>query len=100
VVVVDRDPAPVGKAVLADLSDTASSAAALEEVLAGGPVRRLVNNVGAVFPGPVQEQRLNQVDAAYAPLGVTVPVRRVGQPDDIAHAAGFFLDQRAGFVNG
>ena len=192
VVVVDRDPAPVGKAVIADLSDTASTATALDEVLAGGPVTRLVNNVGAVFPGPVQEQRLDQVDAAYAlnlrcavqctqallpgmteagfgriinmttraalgkelrtayaaskagligltrvwalelgPLGVTVnaigpgpiatelfnranppgaprteaivnsvPVRRIGQPDDIAHAAGFFLDERAGFVNG
>jgi 3-oxoacyl-[acyl-carrier protein] reductase len=192
VVVIDRDQAPAGKGLLADLSDTASTAAALDEALAGGPVTRLVNNVGAVFPGPVQEQSLDQVDAAYAlnlrcavqctqallpgmteagfgrivnmttraalgkelrtayaaskagligltrvwalelgPLGVTVnaigpgpiatelfnranppgaprteaivnsvPVRRVGQPDDIAHAAGFFLDQRAGFVNG
>jgi len=192
VVVVDRDPASVGKAVIADLSDIASTAAALEEALAGGPVTRLVNNVGAVFPGPIQEQSLDQVDAAYAlnlrcavqctqallpgmteagfgrivnmttraalgkelrtayaaskagligltrvwalelgPLGVTVnaigpgpiatelfnranppgaprteaivnsvPVRRIGQPDDIAHAAGFFLDERAGFVNG
>lgn len=192
VVVVDRDPAPVGKAVLADLADTGSTAAALEEALADGPVTRLVNNVGAVFPGPVQEQSLDQVDAAYAlnlrcavqctqavlpgmteagfgrivnmttraalgkelrtayaaskagligvtrvwalelgPLGITVnaigpgpiatelfnranppgaprteaivnsvPVRRVGQPDDIAHAASFFLDQRAGFVTG
>lgn len=192
VVVVDRDPAPVGKAVIADLSDIASTAAALDEALAGGPVTRLVNNVGAVFPGPVQEQSLAQVDAAYAlnlrcavqctqallpgmteagfgrivnmttraalgkelrtayaaskagligltrvwalelgPRGVTVnaigpgpiatelfnranppgaprteaivnsvPVRRIGQPDDIAHATGFFLDERAGFVNG
>lgn len=56
VVVVDRDPAPVGKAVIADLSDTASTASALGEVLAGGPVTRLVNNVGAVYPGPVQDR--------------------------------------------
>jgi 3-oxoacyl-[acyl-carrier protein] reductase len=192
VVVVDRDPAPVGKAVIADLADVDSTAAALEEVLAGGPVTRLVNNVGAVFPGPLPQQALSTIDAAYAlnlrcavqcaqallagmteagfgrivnmasraalgkelrtayaaskagligltrvwalelgPLGITVnaigpgpiatelfnkanppgaprtdaivnsvPVRRIGQPDDIAHAAGFFLDQRAGFVNG
>jgi len=182
----------VGKTLLADLSDVDSTAAALDEVLAGGPVTRLVNNVGAVFPGPLSEQTLSTIDAAYAlnlrcavqctqallpgmteagfgrvvnmasraalgkelrtayaaskagligltrvwalelgPLGVTVnaigpgpiatelfnnanppgaprteaivnsvPVRRIGQPDDISHAVGFFLDQRAGFVNG
>jgi 3-oxoacyl-[acyl-carrier protein] reductase len=192
VVVIDRDPAPSGKSVLADLSDIDSTATALDEVLADGPVTRLVNNVGAVFPGPLLEQTLSTIDAAYAlnlrcavqctqallpgmteagfgrvvnmasraalgkelrtayaaskagligltrvwalelgPIGVTVnaigpgpiatelfnkanppgeprteailnavPVRRFGQPDDIAHAAGFFLDQRAGFVNG
>ncbi|MFD9667632.1 SDR family oxidoreductase [Rhodococcus sp. NPDC059968] len=190
VVVIDRDPSPIGKSVLADLADTASTATALEEVLANGPVTRLVNNVGAVFPGPLREQTLAEMDAAFAlnlrcavqctqallpgmtdagfgrivnmtsraalgkelrtayaaskagligltgvwalelgPLGITanaigpgpiatelftkandpettkqivdsVPVRRIGQPDDIAHTAGFFLDARAGFVNG
>ncbi|MDT2006771.1 SDR family oxidoreductase [Rhodococcus opacus] len=190
VAVIDRDPSPIGKCVLADLADTASTATALEEVLANGPVTRLVNNVGAVFPGPLREQTLAEMDAAFAlnlrcavqctqallpgmtdagfgrivnmtsraalgkelrtayaaskagligltrvwalelgPLGITanaigpgpiatelftkandtertkqivdsVPVRRIGQPDDIAHTAGFFLDDRAGFVNG
>ena len=66
VVVVDRDPSPVGTGVLADLSDTASTAAALEDALAHGPVTRLVNNVGAVFPAPLPEQTLAEVDAAYA----------------------------------
>jgi 3-oxoacyl-[acyl-carrier protein] reductase len=190
VIVADRDPSPVGTGVLADLSDTASTGAALEDVLAHGPVTRLVNNVGAVFPAPLAEQTLAEVDAAHAlnlrcavqctqavlpgmtdagfgrivnvtsraalgkelrtayaaskagligltrvwalelgPLGVTVnaigpgpiatelftkandpartkqivdsvPVRRIGQPQDVAHAAGFFLDERAGFVTG
>ncbi|RZL76823.1 MAG: SDR family oxidoreductase [Rhodococcus sp. (in: high G+C Gram-positive bacteria)] len=190
IVVIDRDASPVGKSVLADLADTASTATALEEVLADGPVTRLVNNVGAVFPGPLREQTLAEMDAAFAlnlrcavqctqallpgmtdagfgrivnmtsraalgkelrtayaaskagligltrvwalelgPLGITsnaigpgpiatelftkandpertkkivdsVPARRIGQPDDIAHSAGFFLDTRAGFVNG
>jgi len=27
-------------------------------------------------------------------------VGRLGRPDDIAHAVGFFLDERAGFVTG
>jgi len=190
VIVVDRDPSPVGTGVLADLSDTASTAAALEDALSHGPVTRLVNNVGAVFPAPLPEQTLAELDAAYAlnlrcavqctqavlpgmtdagfgrivnltsraalgkelrtayaaskagligltrvwalelgPLGVTVnaigpgpiaielftrandpertkqivdsvPVRRIGRPEDVAHAAGFFLDDRAGFVTG
>jgi 3-oxoacyl-[acyl-carrier protein] reductase len=192
VVVIDRTPSAVGKSALADLSDVDSTAAALTEVLADGPITRLVNNVGAVFPAPLPDQALSAVDAAYSlnlrcaiqctqallpgmtearfgrvvnmasraalgkelrtayaaskagligvtrvwalelgPLGITVnaigpgpiatdlfnkanppgaprteaivnsvPVRRIGRPDDIAHAAGFFLDERAGFVNG
>jgi len=190
VIVVDRDPAPVGRGVIADLGDTSSTAAALEEALAGGPVTRLVNNVGAVFPGPLLEQSLADVDRAFALnlrcavqcmqavlpgmtdagfgrvvnmtsraalgkelrtayaaskaglIGLTrvwalelglhgitvnaigpgpiatelftrandpartraivesVPVRRMGRPDDVAHAATFFLDERSGFVTG
>ncbi len=190
VIVLDRDASPVGGSVVVDLADTEATAAALKTALSEGPVTRLVNNVGAVFPGSVHEQSLAEVDAAYAlnvrcavqctqavlagmtesgfgrivnmttraalgkerrtayaaskagvigltrvwalelgPLGVTVnaigpgpiatdlftkandpetierivrsvPVRRIGQPQDIAHAAAFFLDERAGFVNG
>ncbi|MBI4943479.1 MAG: SDR family oxidoreductase [Actinobacteria bacterium] len=192
VVVVDRLPAPVGTSVLADLSDVGSTRAALEEVLVGGPVTRLVNNVGAVFPAPLEEQSLDDVDRAYAlnlrcavqctqallpgmraagfgrvvnmssrvvlgkelrtayaaskaglvgltrgwalelgGHGVTVnavgpgpiatdlflaanpadsprtraivesvPVGRLGEPEDVAHAVGFFLEDAAGFVTG
>lgn len=190
VVVIDREAAPVGTGVKADLADADSTGAALEEALAAGPITRLVNNVGAVFPGALQEQSLAEVDAAYqlnlrcavqcaqallpgmtqagfgrivnmasraalgkelrtayaaskagligltrvwalelGPLGITVnaigpgpiatelfakandeertrqiveavPVRRMGTPDDIAHSAGYFLDERAGFVTG
>jgi NAD(P)-dependent dehydrogenase (short-subunit alcohol dehydrogenase family) len=48
VIVVDRDPAPVGTSILADLSDTGSTSTALAEMLSEGPVTGLVNNVGAV----------------------------------------------------
>jgi 3-oxoacyl-[acyl-carrier protein] reductase len=190
VIVVDRDPSPIGTSVIADLADTVSAAAALDNVVSGGPITRLVNNVGAVFPRPLEEQTLAEMDAAYAlnlrcaiqcaqallpamteagfgrivnitsraalgkeqrtayaaskagligatrvwalelgPRGITVnavgpgpiatelfnkandperikhivgsvPVRRIGQPQDIAYPTGYFLDERAGFING
>jgi 3-oxoacyl-[acyl-carrier protein] reductase len=30
----------------------------------------------------------------------SIPVRRVGQPDDVAHAISFFASEGAGFVSG
>jgi len=192
VVVIDRAPASVGRALAADLSDPDATGAALSDALADGPITRLVNNVGAVFPASLEDQTLAQVHAAFSlnlrcaiqctqallpgmkeagfgrivnmasraalgkelrtayaaskaglvgvtrvwalelgPYGITanalgpgpiatelferanpagsprtqaiidsVPVKRIGTPDDVAHAAGFFLDERSGFVTG
>jgi len=66
VVVLDRQAGPIGKTFVADLSDTSDTARALDEALADGPITRLVNNVGAVFPAPLREQSLADVDRAYA----------------------------------
>jgi NAD(P)-dependent dehydrogenase (short-subunit alcohol dehydrogenase family) len=188
VVVIDRE----GDGIIADLADPVATAGALEVALAGGPITRLVNNVGVVRPGPVEQQSFADLDAVvslnlrcslqclqallpgmkaarfgrvvniasraalgkelrtvYAATkagligmakvwalelgehGITanaigpgpirtelfdranppdsprtqaiieaVPVRRVGTPDDIAHAAAFLLDARSGFVTG
>jgi 3-oxoacyl-[acyl-carrier protein] reductase len=192
VVVIDRDPADVGRSIVADLSDIDTTAAALEEALSHGPITRLVNNVGAVFPSSIEEQTLSHLQASFALnlrsavqctqavlpgmraarfgrivnmtsraalgkelrsayaaakaglIGLTrvwglelagdgitsnaigpgpiatdlfmkanppdsdrtraivehIPVGRLGTPEDIAHAAGFFLDERAGFITG
>ncbi|MGF4046140.1 SDR family oxidoreductase [Paenarthrobacter nitroguajacolicus] len=192
VVVLDRDAAAAGRSIQVDLSDSESTASALQEVLQDGPITRLVNNVGAVFPASLEEQTLQQVDASYALnlrsavqctqavlpgmkvagfgrivnmssraalgkelrtayaaakaglIGITrvwalelgrhgitvnaigpgpiatdlflqanpedsprteaikasVPVGRLGQPSDVAHAATFFLGEPAGFVTG
>jgi len=188
VVVIDREKGGIE----ADLSRPDDTAAALKEALRGGPITRLVNNVGVVRPGPVEAQTIEDLEAAvslnlrcaiqclqallpgmkearfgrvvniasraalgkelrtvYAAtkagligmarvwalelggFGITanaigpgpirtalfdkanppdsprtkaiidaVPVRRMGTPDDIAHAAAFLLDQRSGFVTG
>ena len=192
VVVIDRQPAEFGRFVTADLADVDSTAAALEVALSQGPITRLVNNVGAVFPARLEDQSLDTLDQSHAlnlrcavqctqavltgmkaagfgrivnmssraalgkelrtayaaakagligltrvwalelgSAGITVnaigpgpiatdlftqanppesprtqaiiasvPVGRLGRPDDIDHAVGFFLDERAGFVTG
>ncbi|MFE7630937.1 SDR family oxidoreductase [Kocuria sp. NPDC057446] len=188
VVVIDR----AGEGIRADLSDSGSTAAALEAALAEGPITSIVNNVGAVFPGSAEEQTLGDLEAAWSlnlrsamqctqalipsmkgagfgrivtissraalgkelrsayaatkagligltrvwalelgRYGVTanaigpgpiatplfeeanpadsprtqaiveaIPVQRMGTPEDVAHAASYFLDERSGFVTG
>lgn len=192
VVVLDRDTSPTHRTITADLADPSATADALVEALADGPVTRLVNNVGAVFPAPVEHQTLADADAAWAlnarsalqcvqavlpgmreagfgrivsissraalgkelrtayaaskgalismtrvwalelgEAGITVnavapgpirtplfedanpagsprtkaivdgiPVRRMGEPEDVAQATSFFLDGRSGFITG
>ncbi|MBB5696278.1 SDR family oxidoreductase [Muricoccus pecuniae] len=59
-VVIDRE---AGEGVIAaDLSDPGQTAAALAEALRSGPITRLVNNVGVVRPGPLEEQTLADLE--------------------------------------
>ena len=62
VIGIDRD----GDGIRADLSLPAATAAALEEALRGGPITRLVNNVGTVRPGPVEAQSFEDLEAAVS----------------------------------
>lgn len=187
-VVIDR----IGDGIRADLSDPAETANALERALEGGPITRLVNNVGMVAPASVGDQTLEEFDKVVAlnlrcamqctqalipgmreagfgrivniasraalgkelrtaysatkagligmaktwalelgDAGITanavgpgpirtelfdkanppgsprtqaiidaIPVRRVGEPEDVAHAVSYLLDARSGFVTG
>ena len=187
-VVIDR----VGDGLIADLSDREQTAAALEKALAGGPITRLINNVGTVRPAAADAQTLDDFDdvmqlnvrcamqcmqallpgmraarfgrivnmasraalgkelrTAYAAskaalIGITrvwalelgqdgitanaigpgpirtelfdranppgsarteailnaIPVRHIGTPEEVAHAAAFFIDRRSSFITG
>lgn len=60
--------------------------------------------VNAIGPGPIATDLFRRANPDNSPktraIIEGVPVRRLGTPEDVAHAAGFFLDDRAGFVTG
>lgn len=185
-VVIDR----VGGDIQADLSSMKETAVAIEQALTSGPIHRLVNNVGIVLPGSLDDTSVDELNLAFelnvrcavqcaqalipgmrernfgrivnmasrvilgkadrtayaaskaanigmtrtwalelGPSGVTVnaiapgpiatelfmnansdeqrariaasvPLGRVGQPDDIGKAAGFLLSEDSGFITG
>lgn len=60
--------------------------------------------VNAVGPGPIGTELFHRVNPADSPKTKAIieglPVKRLGTPEDIAHAVAYFLDARAGFVTG
>ncbi len=60
--------------------------------------------VNAVAPGPIATELFERSNPPGAPqteaILATIPMRRMGQPDEVAHAAVSFLDARAGFITG
>lgn len=60
--------------------------------------------VNAIGPGPIATELFTAVNPPDSPRTLkileTIPVQRLGQPHEIAHAVSFFLDDRAGFITG
>jgi len=60
--------------------------------------------VNAIAPGPIDTSMLKTAQPEGSPgraaLLASIPVGRVGQPEDIANAVSFFLDRRTSFVTG
>ncbi|MBN9511231.1 MAG: SDR family oxidoreductase [Alphaproteobacteria bacterium] len=60
--------------------------------------------VNVVAPGPVETDMLFAVlppgDPRIAALAQSVPMRRLGQPEDVARAVLFFADPANGFITG
>jgi NAD(P)-dependent dehydrogenase (short-subunit alcohol dehydrogenase family) len=58
----------------------------------------------AIGPGPIRTELFDRANPPDAPrtraIIESVPVRRIGTPEDVAHAASYLLDARSGFVTG
>lgn len=60
--------------------------------------------VNTIAPGPIATDMFKAANPPDMPrtqeiIG-TIPAGRLGTPQDIAHAASFFMDERAGFISG
>lgn len=60
--------------------------------------------VNAIAPGPIATELFRKSSPPDHPstkaLMASVPVQRVGEPEEIAHAVAYLLDRRAGFTTG
>lgn len=60
--------------------------------------------VNAIGPGPIATELFTMVNPPDSPqthkILEAIPVKRLGEPSEVAHAAFFFLDDRAGFITG
>lgn len=60
--------------------------------------------VNAIAPGPIATEFFQEVNNAQnhdtQKLLAGIPVNRIGQPEDVAHAVAYFMDKRCGFVTG
>lgn len=60
--------------------------------------------VNMIAPGPIATEFFQGVNDAHnqdtQKLLAGIPVNRIGQPEDVAHAVAYFMDERCGFVTG
>jgi NAD(P)-dependent dehydrogenase (short-subunit alcohol dehydrogenase family) len=58
----------------------------------------------AVGPGPIRTELFDRTNPPDSPrtraIMNAVPVRRMGSPEEVAHAVSFLLDARSGFITG
>jgi 2-hydroxycyclohexanecarboxyl-CoA dehydrogenase len=106
VVNIASDAARVGSSLEAVYSGAKGGVVSFSKTLAREVARQGVT-VNVVCPGPTETPMLEQMldsggDGARVLEGMrrAVPMRRLGQPQDIAAAVAFLASERAGFITG
>jgi len=60
--------------------------------------------VNAIAPGPIETEFFRSVNDPSDPrtqsLLSSIPIKRMGRPEDVANAVAYFADERTGFVTG
>jgi NAD(P)-dependent dehydrogenase (short-subunit alcohol dehydrogenase family) len=60
--------------------------------------------VNTIAPGPIRTELFDRVNPPGMPrtaeIIASIPVGRIGTPDDIANAVGFFMDDKSSYVTG
>ena len=61
-------------------------------------------SVNAIAPGPIRTELFERANPADDPrtrqIVASIPVARLGEPEDVANVVAFFLDERSGFITG
>ena len=61
-------------------------------------------SVNAVAPGPIRTELFERANPPDNPRTAqiidAIPMARLGEPEDVANAVAFFLDERSGFITG
>ena len=106
VVNIASDAARVGSPLEAVYSGAKGGVVAFTKTLAREVARHRVT-VNAVCPGPTETPMLAEITGSghdnakmIQALTRAVPMRRLGQPEDIAGAVAFLASDRAGFITG
>jgi len=57
--------------------------------------------VNAIAPGYIRTRAMDQLSARFVEQAIAeTPLQRLGEPDDVAHAAAYFASHQAGYVTG